>query len=130
MIRRLELRRWHVTKWLQQSSMIEPVNPFERGVLDGVRMSPRPATVDDLGLVELDDGLGERVVVRVTDAAHRRLSARLSQPLRVANRQVLATSIAVMDDALDIGTRPQRLLQGIQDQLGAHRACYAPANDA
>ena len=38
--------------------------------------------MNDLGLVETDDRLGESIVITVADAAHRRLDARLHQPLR------------------------------------------------
>jgi hypothetical protein len=37
--------------------------------------------VNDLGLVEPIDGLGERVVMAVADAAHRRLDTGLRQDL-------------------------------------------------
>ena len=59
------------------------------GVLDGVSVPPRPALVDDLGLVEADDRLGQRVVVGVANAANRGLRANLGEALGVANRQVL-----------------------------------------
>ena len=49
----------------------------------------RPASMDDLGLVEAVDRLGESVVVAVADAANRRLDARLRQPLGVLDRDVL-----------------------------------------
>lgn len=32
-----------------QSSIVEPVDPFERGELDGLEAAPQPASVDDLG---------------------------------------------------------------------------------
>ena len=50
--------------------MIEPVDPFESGELDGFDVSPRPAPVDHLGLVETVDALGQGVVVTVPDTAH------------------------------------------------------------
>src|SRR6266566_4736084 len=45
--------------------------------------------MDDLGLVETVDRLGESIVITVADAAHRRLDARLHQPLGVLDRDVL-----------------------------------------
>src|ERR1700704_5022214 len=48
--------------------------------------------MDDLGLVETVDRLGESIVITVADAAHRRLDARLHQPLGVLDRDVLAGS--------------------------------------
>jgi hypothetical protein len=45
------------------------------------RHGPRP--MDDLGLVETVDRLGESIVITVADAAHRRLDARLYHPLGI-----------------------------------------------
>ena len=56
--------------------MIEPVDPFERGDFDGLKRPPWPAPMDDLGLVEAVDGLGECVVIAVADAADGRRDAR------------------------------------------------------
>src|SRR5262249_37411437 len=86
--------------------------------------------VNDLGLEQSDDRLGEGVVVRVADAADRRLDAGLLQALSVTNREILAAPVAVMNHALGVGASPQRLLERIQDQVGVHRASDAPADDA
>ena len=51
---------------LEEASVIEPVDPFEGGELDG---SPGPAPVDHLGLVESVDALGQGIVVAVPDTA-------------------------------------------------------------
>jgi len=45
--------------------------------------------MDQLGLVQAVDGLGQGVVVTATTAAHRRLNACLGQTLGVANADVL-----------------------------------------
>jgi hypothetical protein len=52
--------------------MVEPVDPFERGIFDSFEAAPRSTPVDHLGLVEAVDGLGQSVVVAVADAANRR----------------------------------------------------------
>ena len=57
--------RRDVADGLQQPAVVEPVDPFQRGGLDGLERPPSPAQVDDLGLVEPIDGLGERVVIAV-----------------------------------------------------------------
>jgi transposase InsO family protein len=77
--------------------MIEPVDPFQRRV-DRFEVSPRSALVNDFRLEKTDDGFGERIVVRIADAAHRRLRTCLRQTLGVADRQILAAAIAVMHD--------------------------------
>ena len=72
MIRHLQFRRRDVANRLQQPAMIEPVDPLQSRILDRIEVPPRTATVNDFGLVEADDGLGQRVVVRVADTADRR----------------------------------------------------------
>jgi hypothetical protein len=54
--------------------MVEPVDPFQCCELDGFERPPRATSMDDLGLVKAIDGLGERVVIRVADAADRWLN--------------------------------------------------------
>jgi hypothetical protein len=39
-------------------TMVEPVDPFERGVLDGFKVVPRPTPVDHLDFVQTVDSLG------------------------------------------------------------------------
>ena len=82
------------------SSFFEPIDPFEGRIFDIVKFTPGAAAVNDLGRVQPDDGFGERVVVGVADAADRRLDARLRQALRITNREILATPVAVMDPPL------------------------------
>src|SRR5271166_111865 len=127
---RFEFCRRYIANWLQQPTVIEPVDPLQRCVLHGLQMSPGAAAVNDLRLVQPDERFGQRVVVRIAHATHGRLGSRFGQSLGVANRQILATPVAVMHDPLDSGTRPQRLLQRVQDQFGMHRARHPPADDA
>ena len=87
------LGRRHVTDRLEQPPIVEPVNPFQRRVLHGVGGSPGPASVDHFGFVEADDGLGQRVVVGVANAADRGLDAGVGEPLGAADRQVLPRSL-------------------------------------
>src|SRR5262249_41944937 len=114
-----------VSSWV----VVEPIDPFESGVLDVVEISPGATAVNDLGLEQSDDRLREGVVVRVADAAHRRLDAGLLQALSVTNREILSAPVAMMNHAFDLRTSPQRLLQRIQDQVRMHRAGDAPADD-
>ena len=67
----LELGGRHVVEVAVEAFGVVPVDPPERGeldVLDGLPGALR-GTADQLGLVEPVDGLGERVVERVPDAA-------------------------------------------------------------
>jgi len=49
--------------------VVEPVDPFERGVFDGVHGFPWSFPPDGFGLVEPIDGFGEGAVITVTDTA-------------------------------------------------------------
>src|SRR5262249_44172549 len=79
-----------VSSWV----VVEPIDPIEGGVLDIVELTPGTTVVNDLGLEQSDDRLGEGVVVRVADAADRRLDAGLLQALSVTNREILAAPVA------------------------------------
>ena len=69
--------------------MVEPIHPFERGDFDGLEGPPWPTAIDDLGLVEAVDGLGERIVIAVADAADRWFDAGFGQALSVFYGNVL-----------------------------------------
>jgi hypothetical protein len=71
-VARFGLGRRDISDRLQQSSMIEPVDPFEGGELDGFEVAPWAAPPDDFGFVEPVDRLGERVVEGSTPALARR----------------------------------------------------------
>jgi hypothetical protein len=53
--------------------------------------------VNNLGFVKPVDGLGERVVIAIADAADRRFNPGLKQPFRIFYRDILAAPVAVMD---------------------------------
>ncbi len=72
---------WDVSDWLEQVSVVEPIDPFQRGVLHGLDTAPRPATVDNFGLDQSVDRLRQGIVVTVTDASDRRFDAGFCQPL-------------------------------------------------
>ena len=123
--------RRDVADGLQQPAMVEPVDPFERGVLDGFEVAPRPPPVDHLGLVEAVDRLGQSVVVTVADAADRRLDAGLGEALGVLDRHVLRPAVAMMNQAATVNgpTIVKRLLESIQDEASVRRPTGAPADD-
>ena len=104
--------------------MIEPVDPFERGVFDSFKRSPWTTPMDDLGLVEAVDRLGQGVVIAVADAADRWFDPGFGEPFGVANREILAAAIGVMDEAAAARrpTRAERLLQRIQHEAGMRSA--------
>src|SRR5271165_6135763 len=74
---------------------VVPAGPFAGGRLDLGGGFPWPQVSDDLGLVQPDDRLRQRVVVGVPYAADRRRDASFRQLSAVADRQVLAAGVAV-----------------------------------
>ena len=98
------LRRRDVADRFQYPPMVEPVDPFQRGILDGIDVPPRSAPADHLGLEQADDRFRQGVVVRVADTADRRLDSGLGKSLGVADLQVLAAPVAVMHQTLGSGS--------------------------
>lgn len=76
--------------------MVVPVHPFQGRHLNSFAALPRLA-VNQLGLVQPVDGFGQGVVVAIALATNRGLDAGLGQSLGVADRDVLAATIAVVD---------------------------------
>lgn len=87
--------------------------------------------MDHLGLVQTVDGLGQRIVVGVADAAHRRFQAGLDETLGVANRHVLGPPVAVMYRPIRANrlARVQRLLQRVEHEVSPRRRRSAPPDD-
>ena len=112
-------------RWLNQSTH------SKRRVLDGFEGAPRSTPMDDLGLVEAVDRLGQSIVVAVADAADRRLDPGLGEALGVLDRHVLAAAVAMMDEAAAMNRPPivKRLLQGIQHEAGMRGPADPPADD-
>ena len=86
---RLRLGGRHVADRLEEAAVVVPVHPVEGGVLDRLERAPRAAPPDHLGLEQADDGLSQRVVVRITNAADGGLDTNLEQALGVPNSDVL-----------------------------------------
>ena len=104
----------------EKAPMVEPVDPFEGLPFDGVDGLPRRATVYDLGLEQADDRLRKRIVAAVADRAYGRLDARVSEPLGVAQREVLRPAVGMRDQFRVMGRSAlvQGLLERIEDELG------------
>src|SRR4051794_6185287 len=127
----LGLGRWDVADRLEEAAVVVPVDPLQGGELNLLQAAPRATPPDHLGLEQAIDRLGKRVVVAVTDAADGGLDTSFEQPLCVPNRNVLATPVAVMNEAaLHWSAVVQRLLQSIEDKVGMRRPRNAPADDA
>lgn len=83
--------------------MVEPVDPFECGVFDGLEGSPRSSTMDHLGLVKAVNRLGQSVVLAIANATDRRLDPSLGETLGVLDGHVLRPAVAMMDEAAPMG---------------------------
>ena len=126
---RLELCRGDVPERLEEATIVEPMNPLERGEFDSFAALPRSAPIDHFGLEERVNGLSEGVVVRVSFAANGRFDARLCKALGVANRKVLYAAVAVVDETFARSPCPEGLLKGIESQIATKRRGHAPAHD-
>ena len=116
---------------LEEPAVVEPVDPFEGRILDRFEGSPRPAPVDHLSFVEPVVRLGEGVVVGIPDTAHRGNHAGVGEAFGVADRQVLAASITVMDEAIAGrgAARMQGLLEGIEHEGRMRGSALSPTDD-
>ena len=78
--------------------------------------------MDELGLVEAVDGLGEGVVIAVAPGAHGVHDARVSEALGVADGQVLDAAVRVMDQSREVpvAPAPDGHLEGVESEVGAH----------
>src|SRR5690606_35898356 len=127
----LLLCRRNVAERLEETPMIEPVDPRKRREFDGFKSAPWPLLSDQLGLVESDNRLAECVVVGVADATDGRLDAGFGKALCVANRDVLHAAITVVNERLtgpDIAV-VEGLLERVQCDVAAQRARHSPAHD-
>lgn len=118
------LGRRDVADGLKEPSVVEPVHPLQGRELDGLQAAPWPAPMDHLSLVETVDGVGESIVIGISDAADGRLDACFSQAIHVFDGDVLATSVAMVHEpaAMDRPSIMQGLLERIEHEASMHRA--------
>src|SRR4051794_41410915 len=85
----LGLGRWDIADRLEETAVVVPVDPLEGGELNLLQAAPRATPPDHLGLEQAIYRLGERVIVRVTDAADGGFDTGFEKPLCVPNRNIL-----------------------------------------
>jgi len=83
----------NISDRFEQAPVVEPVDPLQRRVFGSLDVAPGALAPDDLGLVEADDAVGHRIVVRIADTSDPRFNARLEPAVGVADRQVLRPAI-------------------------------------
>ncbi len=111
--------------------MVVPVHPVQGRHFN--RFSTLPGlTVNQLSLVQPVDGFSQGDVVAIALAADRGLDAGLRQSLGVADRDVLPTTVTMVNQATRAVrlTGVQGLLQGIEHEVGLHVGTDSPADDA
>lgn len=113
----------------QKAAVVEPVEPFLRLPFHGVRRFPRYQAVDHLGLEDADDRFGQRVVIRIPDAANRWFQPGLSEALGTANGQVLPAAVGMMGQPLPGSAFAQGLIESVEDELCLLGPGCAPPHD-
>src|SRR5919109_2294890 len=115
---------------LMEPDVVNPADVLDHRQLE-LRSGAPDAVGDQLGLEAVDERLGERVLVGVTDRADRGQHAVIGQRLGVVDRGVLATAIGVVDE-LDVGAwaaLPERHPQRVERERGGHMGGELPADD-
>lgn len=103
--------------------MVEPVDPVQGDKLDGVDAAPGLA-VDHLGLEQSVDGLGQRVVVGIPDAADGGLDASVGQAVGVANAHVLLGLNWSSQHKPDLIVAARRELLQVSSTPASYAVCY------
>lgn len=113
---------------------VEPLHPVGGGDFDVVDVAPGTLPADEFIFERSDGGFGQRVVQGVADGADGGIDTFVDEPVGECHRRVLSTGIAVGDQAPQSGVAfggagEERVLDGIEDQVGGHRCGGAPAHD-
>ena len=77
--------------------MVEPVDRLSGGELDMVDAAPRAGFLDQLGLVEAVDRLGQRVVEGRADSTGRWPNTGCGETFAIGQRDVLRPVVVVVD---------------------------------
>ena len=77
---------WDPAEFVEESPVVEPVDPFQGGQLQVVEAPPRPQVADEFGLVEADDRFGQGVVLGVASGSDRRDNPVLGEAFGVSDR--------------------------------------------
>ncbi len=107
-----------------------PGHPFQRCQLDGLPCFPG-AAMNQFGLVQTVDCLGQCVIVTVATSTRRGLDARFGQSLAIANANVLRASVGVMYQRSIAAWAPRIkcLFKCIQNEVCSHRRTDAPTDN-
>lgn len=113
--------------------MAPPMHPVHGRAFDSGNRGPGRSGVHQFGLVEPIDRLSHRIVVTVSDTTHAGFHSGLGQVIGVANPDVLAASIAVVNQVVQrpVLGRAQGVFQRFQNQrFGTHCGPGRPPHDS
>ena len=65
-----ELDRWNIADRFEQPSVIEPIHPVKGLELDVFTTTPRPESIDHLGLIQSDHRFGKCIVIGIPNATY------------------------------------------------------------
>lgn len=88
-IARLGFARRNISDGRERAAVVEPIDPFERGELDDLKVAPRPPVSNDFGSVEPVGSLCEYVVGADANAVDGGFKASLGYPFGVFDRHAL-----------------------------------------
>jgi len=111
-----------VSDRLEEATVVEPVDPFEGCVFDGLEAAPRTAAVDDLRLEQAVDRLGQGIVIAVADASDRGFDSCFYQPFGVFDGQVLGGFNRSSPTACGAGAQTIRRLLSVRRSLPEWRS--------
>lgn len=132
----LGFSRRDVPNGFKQAAIIDPVPTHSRvaySTASALRHGPRTGLdVDDFGLEQAIDRLGQSIVASVANAADQGLDACLGRPLSVFDRQLLRSAVRLMHrpHGIDRAAFTDQLFEGIRNETGMRECAGAPADAA
>ena len=94
MIRRFKLCQCYATDPFEQSSVAEPVDPLQHGMIDRIRMAQGPTAVNHVGLVQNFDGFSQSIIAGVATVSDSGSDSGLGQSPAIPDREVPAVTVA------------------------------------
>ena len=123
--------RRHITGVRVDADLIIPVHPVSGGDHHVIDPLPAAAEIDKLPLVQAIQRFRRSIIVGITFTPDRTDRVRLLQPLRIADRGILDTTIRMMDQPADrfMATRPDCHLQRIDRKIRTQVISDLPAQN-